>query len=345
MRKVKWGIIGLGNIAKVFAESFENTSNAELVAISSKDPEKINKFKNRFRIDSKFCYNEYNDLINCKDLDAVYIALPNSLHFHWIKECIKSNKSVLVEKPCVISVQEISKIKDLILKNPVFFCEALHYRYLPQTLKLFELLRENKIGNLISMESYFGHNLLTKKNIFGFTKIKKIKKNNRLFSKQLGGGAILDLGCYPVSLSTFVSSLIPGVNLDAVHLEKKKIDNDKLEVDVDSYAEINFENKFKSLVGVSYKKNLGKITKIIGSNGEINIEDSWHGIRSKISISGAFNEEIEFDICNNVYSYQTESVSSFILQGNKQSIFPGPSIDDSVRNTKIIETWKNIKHG
>ena len=340
MRKVKWGIIGLGNIAKVFAESFENTSNAVLVAISSKDHEKIDKFKNKFKIDPKFCYNDYNNLINCKDLDAVYIALPNSLHFYWIKECIKNNKSVLVEKPCVISVEEISKIKNLILNKPVFFCEALHYRYLPQTLKLFELLKEKKIGDLISMESYFGHNLLTKKNIFGFTKIKKVKKNNRLFSKELGGGAILDLGCYPVSLSTFVSSSIPSINLDAITLEKKKVDNGKLEVDVDSYVEINFANKFKSFVGVSYKKNLGKITKIIGSEGEIYIEDSWHGIGSKIHLSGAFNEEISFDICNNVYSYQTQTVSAFISQGNKQSIFPGPSIEESLRNTKIIETWK-----
>ena len=128
--------------------------------------------------------------------------------------------------------------------------------------------------------------------------------------------------------------------MDAITLEKKKVDNGKLEVDVDSYVEINFANKFKSFVGVSYKKNLGKITKIIGSDGEIYIEDSWHGISSKIHLSGAFNEEISFDICNNVYSYQTETVSTFISQGNKQSIFPGPSIEESLRNTKIIETWK-----
>ena len=347
MQKIRWGIIGLGNIAKIFAESFNNVENAELAAIASKDPKKINEFKSKFKLDSKLCYNNYEDLVGCKDIDAVYIALPNSYHYEWVKECLKNNKNVLVEKPFTLSISEILNIKKLFLKNKVFVSEALHYCYIPQTLKVIELIKENKIGNLISMESYFGHNLLTKKNIFGFTKKKKIKGDNRLFNKQLGGGAIFDLGCYPVSLSTLLASTISEVQVpfDKITFSKNIIIKDSFEVDVDSYLDINFEDKFTSSIGVSYKKNLGKETKIIGSKGSIIVKDTWHGMPSIITVSGEFNQEISLDRRENVYSYQTESVSRFILQGNKQAIFPGPSIEDSVKNIKIIETWRKLNYG
>ena len=173
MKKVNWGIIGLGNIAIKFADGFKNSENAKLIAISSKNSNKLKKFKEQFKINENYCFGNYNNLIKCNDVDIIYIALPNSLHHAWIIECMKNNKKVLVEKPATVNFSEIKNIKDFHYNKDVFFAEAFMYRYHPQILKVIELLNKDVIGKLISMDSVFGIDILTKKNFFGF----KIKKN------------------------------------------------------------------------------------------------------------------------------------------------------------------------
>ena len=88
MQKVNWGIIGLGKIALKFAEGFKNIDNAKLLGISSKDNKKLKKFKEDLKIENNFCFNNYENLLECKDIDIIYIALPNSLHHEWIIKCI-----------------------------------------------------------------------------------------------------------------------------------------------------------------------------------------------------------------------------------------------------------------
>ena len=84
MKQVNWGIIGLGRIAVVFSEGFEKAENAKLLGVASREPKKLNYFKNRFNLKNQYLYNDYEDLISCNDIDIVYIALPNSLHHQWI---------------------------------------------------------------------------------------------------------------------------------------------------------------------------------------------------------------------------------------------------------------------
>jgi len=343
MKQVRWGIIGLGNVAKIFANSFCNIKNANLVAIASNDYNKLKTFKNNLNLKNILSFNNYLELIQSEYVDAVYIALPNSLHLKWIEACLKNKKSTLVEKPGFMNFLEAIKIKDILTSNLVFFSEAMQFRYLPQTLKVIELIRQNKIGELTSMESYYGQNILTKKNIFGIEKKKKINFNNRLFNKNLGGGAILDLGCYPVSMSTLLASLIPGINLDNIEFNQKKSSTEEYDIDIDSYLQINIDNKFKSYMGASFKNNLGKSTRIIGKEGEIKIFDSWHGIPSKIILLGKKNEEFEIKNASNTsaYSMQLEKVSEFIITGKKQGVFPAPNIINIINNTKIIDHWKS----
>ena len=126
MKKVNWGIIGLGNIATKFADGFKNSENAQLIAISSNNSNKLKKFKEQFKINENYCFDDYNNLLKCSDVDIVYIALPNSLHYKWIIECIKNNKKVLVEKPATVNFFEIKNIKDFYYNNDVFFAEAFN---------------------------------------------------------------------------------------------------------------------------------------------------------------------------------------------------------------------------
>tara|TARA_A100001015_G_C14367464_1_gene472869 strand:- start:2 stop:349 length:348 start_codon:yes stop_codon:yes gene_type:complete len=104
MKKINWGIIGLGNIAHEFSKAFAETNNAKLLAISSKDENKLKKFGQLFNVESKFSFKNYQDLINCEEVDIVYIALPNSFHKQWILKAIKNNKNILVEKPATVNL-------------------------------------------------------------------------------------------------------------------------------------------------------------------------------------------------------------------------------------------------
>ena len=341
MKKVNWGIIGLGSIATKFADGFKNSENAKLIAISSKNSNKLKKFKEQFKINENYCFDDYKNLLKCNDVDIIYIALPNSLHHEWIIECIKNNKKVLVEKPATVNFSEIKNIKDFHYNEDLFFAEAFMYSYHPQILKVIDLLKNNTIGKLISMDTVFGKDVLTKKNFFGFKKIKKINKEDRKYNKKLGGGAILDLGCYTVSFSTMIASLISKVDYNKVELFNKKKKIGSTGVDMDSYAELKFENNFKSKMGVSFTKDLGRKTKIIGNEGELIIENTWHAEPSKIRTTGLENKEISVDCNKNIFSYEIEILSQCILDNKEKPDFPGLTIDETYGNMKIIDKWLN----
>ena len=185
MRKINWGIIGLGNIAHEFSKAFVHINNAKLLAISSKDENKLKKFRQQFNVESKFSFENYQDLINCEEVDIVYIALPNSFHKQWILKAIKNNKNILVEKPATVNLSEAREIKEYLKKTNIFFSEAFMYRYHPQTQSVIDIIRNNKIGNLLSMKTSFGINILTKKKLFIFTKKKKLIQNQGYLIKIL----------------------------------------------------------------------------------------------------------------------------------------------------------------
>ena len=174
MENINWGILGLGDIAHTFSKGFEETSNAKLLAVASKDPEKLNKFKDKFNVENKFLFNDYEDLINCKEVDIIYIALPNFLHHHWALKSIRNKKHTLVEKPVTLNLKEIENIKKNLNGEKIFFGEAFMYRYHPQIETILDIIRNNDIGNLLNMKSKFGTNLLSKKKFWFFNKKKKL---------------------------------------------------------------------------------------------------------------------------------------------------------------------------
>ena len=163
MKQVRWGIIGLGNIALKFAEGFQYTKNAELFGISSRSKNKLLTFKNKFQINDNYCFTNYDNLLECKDLDIVYIALPHSFHHEWVIKSIKKGKNILVEKPATINFVQMKNIKNHLKDRNIFFSEAFMYRYHPQIIKVIDLINNKLIGDLVSMESFFGIDVLGKK--------------------------------------------------------------------------------------------------------------------------------------------------------------------------------------
>ena len=341
MKKINWGIIGLGNIAEKFAEGFRFSENANLLSVSSLNEKKLKKFKKNFSLSEKYCFTNYQDLINCNDIDIIYIALPNSMHFKWILKCLENKKNTLIEKPAVMNNFEIEEIKKLLKKQNIFFSEAFMYRFSPHFIKLIELIKNNYIGKLSSIESSFGINVYSPKKIFGLT-IKKPDLNGRLFNRKLGGGAILDLGCYPVSLSTYIYSLSNKFDINKIKLDNVKKNFCSSGVETHACAEINFHDHLKCKVIASFEKNLGQKTKIFGNKGTIIVENTWSPKENcKIEILGENENIINIRLNENIYSYEIEQISDHLLNNKIYPEFPIVNLDEIINNTNILHKWIN----
>ena len=239
-----------------------------------------------------------------------------------------------------MNATEIEEIKKKYSNKKIFINEAFMYMYHPQIGKIIELINQGEIGELISMESNFGINILIKKNFFGFKKMKKLNTKNRIFNKELGGGVILDIGCYPVSLSTLIASQISNVDYDKVRLINIEKDVRSNEVEINASMEMIFENNFKSNVRASFTKKLGTKTSIIGKKGELIIEDTWSANPSTITIKKEQSKIINISSVQNIYSYEIDSLSQCIIENKAKPDFPGLTIDDIIGNMKIMDKWK-----
>ena len=337
---VKWGIIGLGNIAYEFAKAFNSSDNAQLIALASKSKEKLDEFGKNFNIKKENLFNSYEEIIENNNIDIFYIALTNNLHFDLILKLLEKKRNILVEKPAFLKIEEAEFIFNKKNFKNVFFSEAYMYLYHPQFIEVINTIKSGQIGNLIEMETNFGTNLIYKKNFFGFKKT-KFDTRKRIFNKELGGGVIFDLGCYTTSMSLMIASLIENIEISNFKLENIQTDYLNKNLDVNSSAIINFNNRFYSKIKTSFSKKIGNKTIILGDQGQITIEDSWNPNNSILKILGKKNEIIEFKETKNLYSLEIDYISQDIIEGKTQSSFPGINKENILLNSKIITNWIN----
>ena len=338
MKRINWGIIGLGNIAHSHLKSFEKSKNCRLKGVASKNLQKLENFKEKTNIDESFCFDNYEDLIKSSEIDIIYIALPNSYHYEWINKCIDHGKNILVEKPITENFFQLEKIKKKLLqiKPRVLIYEGFMYKYHPQIKKVLDLINNNEIGEIKKIVSSFGVNLLTKKNFWFFRKKKKIDKENRLFNKKLGGGSILDLGCYPVSLVTMILEKFKFVNFEDYKVLNKKVEIGETGVDINSKIEMKVNDNIIIELSSSFKQNIGSATEIYGSRGSIEISNTWLG-SSNIILKKENNKNIiKFNKINDIYFDQLSTISNDLLNKNI-----GQNLDNMLLNMKIIDQWLN----
>ena len=337
---VKWGIIGLGNIAFEFAKAFNASDNAQLIALASKSKVKLDEFGKNFNIKKENLFNDYNEIIENNNIDIFYIALTNNLHFDLILKLLKKKRNILVEKPAFLTIKEAEIVFNKKNFENVFFSEAYMYMYHPQIIEVINNIKSGQIGNLIEMETNFGSNLIYKKNVFGFKKT-KFDTNKRIFNKDLGGGVILDLGCYTTSMSLMIASLKESIEVSNFKVEDIKTEYLTKDIDVDSSAKIVFDNKFYSSIKTSFTKEIGNKTTIIGNQGQIVIENSWNPKRSILKILGKENKSKEFKEIKNIYTLEIDNISKDIIESKTQASFPGISKKNILLNSKIITDWIN----
>lgn len=192
MRTIKWGILACGRIAKKFASDLKYVEGAELVAIASRDIEKAKAFATE--CPAKHVVGSYEELVQLGDVDVVYVASPHSHHHEHTLLCLNHGKAVLCEKAFAINAKQAEEMIALARSKKVFLMEALWTRFLPHFLKVKSLIEEGKLGEVKGVLANFG-----------FKPIQPVPQ--RLFDPALGGGALLDIGIYPV----FLAQAILGV--------------------------------------------------------------------------------------------------------------------------------------
>lgn len=186
---INWGIIGCGNIANVFAQGLNKLDNGKLMAVASTSQERASTFSSLYNVEQ--VYTDYHALVTDPQIDAVYIATPHNLHFEHAKLCLEYGKHVLCEKPMAINVRQCKELINLAKSKKLFLMEAVWTRFLPAILKLQEVLEEKIIGEVLTLKADFS--------IHG-----DFNAEHRLKNKSLAGGALLDLGIYPITLASIV---------------------------------------------------------------------------------------------------------------------------------------------
>ena len=322
---INWGIIGLGNMGQKFASAISETNNSNLFGVASLDKNKIKNFVNKFNYNNIKTYNNYEDIIKDKSINAIYIATLNNTHFDLIKRCSENNKNILCEKPITLNYPEATKVSDYISKNNVIIYEGFAYRSHPQT-KIIQEIVNSELEEVISIQSNFGF------------KVNRVKPESRLFNKKLGGGVILDVGCYPLSLLNFLyknNNQYKFLNAYGSFTE----------TNVEDYAEaeIEIDNKVKCQIKVSFKENYENKTIIEGKKGKLIINEPWlPGNKTTLEISQGvsyYKKLVNSDL--SLYANQIEMVSDNFEKNKKDDKFL-VNINDSLSIMKNLSIWSEL---
>jgi len=184
-KKLRWGVISTSNIGRVAVNpAIQASSNGELVAVASRTAEAAQAFAEKEGIPR--AYGSYEALLDADDIDAIYNPLPNSLHLEWSIKAAGKGKHILCEKPLALDSAQCLEMEAAAKANGVKLMEAFMYRFHPRTQRVLEMVREGAIGDLKQIHSSFTFPLS--------------RPDNIRWDPELGGGALMDVGCYCVNV-------------------------------------------------------------------------------------------------------------------------------------------------
>ncbi len=266
MGKFGWGILGTGNIASQFAADAA-AGGLRLMAVASRDAEKAQAFAQRFGIASAFASDDA--LLADPEVDFVYIALPNSLHGEATRRAARAGKHILCEKPWVTTRAEAEALLPVIRDAGVFFMEAFMYRCHPQWAKVREWIDAGRIGSLRTLEARFGYHL-------------PAESANVRNHADLDGGALLDVGCYPISLARWVTGEEP-VRWRCLARKAKGVDEETVGL-------LEFPSGFLASFQCSMRASMPHGAVIYGEAGRIEIESPWRPATEGVRIACVRND-------------------------------------------------------
>lgn len=193
-RRLRWGILGTGNIARQFVDSFASSTRGILTAVGSRKAESARAFAEARKIPAAF--GSYDELIACPDVDAVYLSLPNSMHHEWTLKALAAGKHVLCEKPVAANQPQAQEMFDVAQKHGLHVIEAFMYRSHPMIRQVKQAVDEGRLGRLKVIRTSFCFRVWN-------------PTGNIRFDPTLAGGALMDIGCYCINFSRFFAGAEP----------------------------------------------------------------------------------------------------------------------------------------
>ena len=253
MKTIRWGILACGRIAKKFAADLQFVEGAELVAVASRSLERAEAFAKEFP--AKHVLGSYEALVALEDVDVIYVASPHSHHYEHTLLCLKHGKAVLCEKAFAINSKQAEEMVALARTRKVFLMEALWTRFLPHYLKVREMIGNGELGDLKGVIANFG-----------FKPQEPVPQ--RLFDPSLGGGALLDIGIYPV----FLAQSLLGVPDDiTAHMNPAPTG-----VDEQCSIQFKYENGISANLFATLASNLETDADIFGTAGRIRLTSRFY---------------------------------------------------------------------
>jgi predicted dehydrogenase len=303
---IRWGILGTGNIATSFATGVATMPDAELAAVGSRNMATADRYGDRFEIERR--YASYEEVAQDPDVDVVYIATPHSLHLENMLMCFEAGKPVLCEKPFTINAREARKAVEEAQKRKLFAMEATWMRFTPLMVELRKLLAEEVIGEVRMLNADFGIRV-------------DFDPKFRLFNPELGGGGLLDVGIYPLSLAQMVLGT-PNQIIGLAELGQTGVDEQ-------SAAVLGYAGGQLAGLQSAIRTETPQEATIMGTEGWIRIHSPWWMPEAMTIYKHDLAPQlIEVPFTANGYTYEATEVHRCLREGELES--PLMPLDETI---------------
>lgn len=293
---IKWGIIGLGNIAHKFAKDLLTIPDAELYAVASRSQEKADNFANTYN--AKKAYANYEDLANDSHVDAVYIATPHVFHKENTIMCLQKGIAVLCEKPFAMNANEVENMIMYAKENNTLLMEALWTAFLPHYQYVLNEIKNGTHGKLLNLKADFGFS-------------RPFDESKRLFGKHLGGGSLLDIGIYPIFAALSTLGKPEHIEADATFFENK--------VDSSCTMVFKYKNNVEAHLKSSLLESLPTEAIFTFENATIKINTMFHQPSTVTITKNGVEETKDFGYSTIGYNFETIHFNELIKSGKTES--------------------------
>ncbi len=313
MNSINWGILGCGNIAVSFARDLTVIPDARLLGVASKSEERAENLGKTFNVERR--YSSYSELADDPDIDVIYVATRHNDHLNAASLCIEKGKPVLVEKPFCVNEKEAEQLITLARKKKVFLMEAMWTRFLPVIKAVKERIKKGDIGAVSMLFADFGFKA-------------PYDPGSRLFNPEFAGGALLDIGVYPISFASLIFEKQPDEISSHGIIGTTSVDEQS------SYL-FRYGDHALALLASTVRGISPRSAHIVGDEGAFHIPQFWKARNARLIRGEKIVEVLEPDFLGSGYNYQAREVMDCIRRGETESnIMP---LDESLAIMKTMD--------
>lgn len=312
--KIRWGIIGTGNIAASFATALNSMEDSILEGVASRSDERARGFAEKFK--AVKAYGSYEELARDPDIDVVYIGVPHTEHKNATKLCIMNKKAVLCEKPFTINSKDTEELIQLAKEHDVFLMEAMWTKFLPTNIRVKQWIKEGRIGKLLHIKASFGF-------------LADFDPQGRIYNPYLGGGALLDVGIYPITYATFLMDKLPDTIISSAVMSRTGVDEQNAVI-------FKYNDGVLADLSSSVSCRTGHDALIVGDKGIIKVDRFWMAEAARLyDNSNQCLEELKEPFKANGYEYEAAEVNRCLREGLKDS--PHNPLTDTLSIMRLLD--------